>query len=195
MVPCPPAAGPVWRRGREGARPGSVGPWTNVGRGPQRGRCAATCVVGLGGPRSAPRCTHVPGVDRWPTVTNGWTPGPCSPDLGSPAVHPIGQRLAQAARVYTATCLPDGLVSESQTGHRLANSGRRSATCRPGCGKGPRPAGSPSVRLREGSHPKPSDAGCLRRGPCQTCQRRGAAAHPPLPLEALYSPPRTARCV
>ena len=43
-----------------------------------RQRCgsASTWVVGLGGPVSARRRTHVPGVDHWPTVTCGRPPRP-----------------------------------------------------------------------------------------------------------------------
>jgi hypothetical protein len=50
------------------------------------------------------------------------------------------------------------------------------------------PAGSPGIRLREGRGTWEAVRRRLRRGRGEACLRRGAAAHPPLPLEAPYSP-------
>jgi hypothetical protein len=133
---------------------------------------AATCVVGLGGPMSAPRSTLVPGVDHWPTVTYGLPPRPCSPS-GVPGRAPYWSASIQTARVYTAACLPGGRVSEEQAGHVVANSGRRSTTCRPGAWEnGPHPTGSPSIRLRGGVRA----LGRRRGGICDASEVRPACA-------------------
>lgn len=124
--------------------------------------------------------------------TYGRPPRPCPPRLGVPGHAPHwSTRNCHGAEVNVAACLPSGRVSEGQTGHRSTNSGRRSTTCR-------RSEGGPSLRLPQGPPAEraagltaATAAACGERGG-RTCRRRGAAAHPPLPLEAHYYPPRAA---
>jgi hypothetical protein len=148
---------------------------------------------------SAPHSTLVPGVDRCqrpvadsdsdvrvPVPPPGRAPQTWGPRPGPCTL--VVNVLFQTARGYTAACFPDG---ERQTGHRVAtrNSGRRPTACRPGAREnGPRPAGSPSVRLREGWVQLAARCRPPAQVGGQACLRRGAAAHPPLPLEALYGP-------
>ncbi len=81
-------------------------------------------------------------------------------------------------------------VSERQTGHRLSNSGWRSATCSSG-ERSLDPLGSPKAsicRARGGSGRPLSGAACGEHR-MWACRRRGAAAHPPHSQEAHHHPP------
>ena len=119
-------------------------------------------------------------------------PWRCPPRVGVPGHAPHwSTRIGQRGRGERGNLLPSGRVSERQTGHRSTNSGRRSTTCH-------RSEGGPSLRLPQGPPAEraaglsaATAAACGERGR-GTFRRRGAAAHPPLPLEAHYYPPRAA---
>ncbi len=108
-----------------------------------------------------------------------------------PRTHGIGQPELSPGRGGRGNLSPRGRVSERQTGHRLTNSGWRSSTCRR-CLRGLTPwLPPPAVRAAGMTRAWRRRAGA-RWWSLPAPGSPGAAAHPPLPLEAHYNPPRAA---
>ena len=179
--------GPLW-----------VKPWQR-GDSSRQAEIRRTCVEGQGGPWCRRRCSRGVGQGVRPVSLDprrtGRPPVRVIPHGagGLQAVRLRGRhRKASGPGLSTAPVRLEWPVSERQTGHRWrtpADDRRPAASAGSRCpGLGSPMASACRARGGSGERLRLRVPAARPRG--ETCLRRGAAAHPPLPLEAPRARPK-----